>query len=65
MVKENNTIRYIVRNTKGEYVNSYSTVLGNNIAYKYAKECARLSRAILYSQDKQGNERNIYDNLKD
>jgi len=65
MVKENNTIRYVVRNTKGEYLSSYSTVLGSNTAYKYAKECARLSRAILYSQDNHGNERNIYDNLKD
>ena len=64
MSRGNNTVRYIVRNSKGDYVNSYSTLLGDNTAYKYAKECARLSKAYVFAQDSDENERKVYDNSK-
>lgn len=64
MSKQNNTIRYIVRNNEGEYVNSYSTVLGDNTAYFYAKECSRLSKGNVFSQDSHGNERKVHHNSK-
>jgi hypothetical protein len=62
MGKRNNIVRYIVKDSEGKYINSYSTLLGDNIAYKYAKECARLSKGIVFSQDTEQNERKLYDN---
>jgi hypothetical protein len=64
MAKRNNTIRYVVKNNEGNYVNSYSTELGDNLAFKYAKECARLTKGIVWSQDKERKERKVHDNSK-
>lgn len=64
MSKENNTIRYVIKNNQDEYVNSYSTSLGDNIAYKYAQDCAKQINGVVLSQYKDGSERVIYSNLK-
>ncbi len=62
MKKKKTITRYVVKSSEGVYINSYNTALGVNKSYLYAKECARLSKAIVFEQDIDGDERKIYDN---
>lgn len=64
MRKKKTIVRYVVKDNRGSYINSYNTGLGVNKSYSYAKECARLTKGIVWEQDVEGIERIVYDNSK-
>lgn len=52
-------IRYIVKDTKGDYQTAYSTKLGVKEAFKYATLTAKDIFGTIYSIDGNGNEEQV------